>query len=374
MAQFVQRFGSGAILYDPTGTIEGARRLVRSAAALRGQLKKDLHGIYFVPQSRAAYVVLKPGQFINADKLSVAVLREAENRVRDCFGDTAGPWRSVNIGFSMPPMAAVPVDRASWHRPLRLPGKLPAGTIAATLTALLGMGTAMADGPAVSGFNTKVSLSGGYYNNDDADIDGEAGLVAASLAAPVSFNTRFGVQLDAIAGVIGNDEVWGAGGQLFWRDPDKGLLGAAASHIEVDSDDATRIVGTSEIYLGQFSILANGGYVFGDVKDGAVGGGKLQWYPIDNFMLSGGADYTEETDVTGLAGFEYMPVLAPGFPGLSLFAEGAIGDDFEVGFIGIRFYFGESKTLKGRHRRDDPGNSAFGSLLKDRAPEESYGG
>lgn len=367
LAQLVRRFGRGATLYDPTGAIEGADRLVRSTHTLRRGLRKDLRGIYFVPRSRDVYVVLKPARFIRGDKLQLGVLRDAENRIRACFGDPAGAWRTVNIGFSMPPTGAVPVDQASWHRAIQLPGKLPAGTIAAALAALLGMGPALADGPAVSGINAKISASGGLFDEDGG------GLVSGSVAAPVPFDNRFGVQLDGIAGAANDGEVWGVGGQIFWRDPQFALFGAAASHMAIDSVDATRIVGTSEIYFDRFSILASGGYVFGDVVDGGVGGGEFRWYPIDDGMAFGGVDWTEGTDATALFGFEYMPGLA-GLSGLSVFGDGAVGDDFEVGMAGIRFYFGSSDTLRDRHRRDDPGSAPFGSFLRDRNPDESYGG
>ena len=42
---------------------------------------------------------------------------------------------------------------------------------------------------------------------------------------------------------------------------------------------------------------------------------------------------------------------------MALFADGGVGeDDYSHLIGGVRIYFGDNKTLKDRHRKDDPSN------------------
>ena len=57
-------------------------------------------------------------------------------------------------------------------------------------------------------------------------------------------------------------------------------------------------------------------------------------------------------------GAEYQPA-GWGVPGLTLFADGRVGEhDYSRVIGGLRLYFGGAKSLKDRHRLDDPGNVA----------------
>ena len=68
-------------------------------------------------------------------------------------------------------------------------------------------------------------------------------------------------------------------------------------------------------------------------------------------------------------GFEFQPEALPG----SVFVDAMVGSDDYVSVMGgLRFYFGaEDKSLKARHREDDPGH--FFNLLA-RAAEDCDNG
>ena len=234
----------------------------------------------------------------------------------------------------------------------QLTKKLRGGSIAAAVAALFGIGvaaSAIAEGPAVSWPNARVSAGVGATDGD------ATGLVFGSATIPV--DDQYGAQADALLGAVGDDAVWGVGGHLFWRDPDKGLLGVTAGYIGVDdsdSDSGGRIGAEGEMYSGQFTTVARGGYQFGEIDDGGFGSADLRWYATDDFMLSGGAAVATGDYIVRF-GAEYQPNLSA-WEGLSVFADAEIGDDdWDRIFFGLRFYVGgETKSLIRRHREDDP--------------------
>jgi hypothetical protein len=255
----------------------------------------------------------------------------------------------------------VPVDRASLRlRPVvgRARGLR---ALAAGVAAALGVGgiatVAVAQtAPAVSSVNAKLQISGGYLKNDNKS-DGLAGAVAGALTAPIG--QQFGVQFDAAAGSFDGDFYWGAGGHLFWRDPAQGLVGAFGQISAMNGATLTRVGVEADAYLGRFSLGGHVGYEFGNdskkvhVDDGVIAGVKLKYYVTDNFMLQAGGGI-EGPSWYGRGGFEYQPGFAA-LPGLSIFADAGGGSDHHVfALAGIRYYFGNDKTLIRRHREDDP--------------------
>lgn len=233
-------------------------------------------------------------------------------------------------------------------------------------------------------------------------------LGAGSLTLPIG--NPFGFQLDGLAGTtrnglpqgaqsnnekLGSQTVLGVGAHLFWRDPKMGLAGLTASynHFSKLSDasdqewfrgsyggellperSVTRVGVEGELYLDQFTIGANAGWqvinlefsdyvkanstnVPKDKSDGLYGGINFSWYATDNLMLSAGVAADHNTDYVASAGVEWAPALNS-FHGLSVFADTSFGDnDYVSGMVGLRFYFGDNKSLKERHRYDDPVNN-----------------
>ncbi|MFM8858691.1 MAG: hypothetical protein ACKOEW_01065 [Methylocystis sp.] len=190
----------------------------------------------------------------------------------------------------------------------------------------------------------------------------------------------FGAQVDLGAGAYGNSALGGAAGHLFWRDPDKGLVGVYGNGLLRGSKVSTGIwtaAGEFEGYFGKFTTSA----VLGVQGLNASTAGMNQWealalggpdtfkvpnyftdivsvkyYPIDDLALSVGHIYTfGRNAITGEA--EY---LLPQFRGGPIAPSGYIsaGYGFNAGstvMAGLRAYFGEhDKTLIRRHREDDP--------------------
>ena len=354
----MNRLALERIVFDPLGIFGRARDYVAFAGAVRQALGNRLLGVYLDPVRRTVYLVLNSSKVVHGNVVKVADLREIENAARKASAEAfqGAPPRAVptlRLGLSYPALSLVPVDEASAPPRPRSKSLRAAAGIAASLAALIGLslpGSAKAEGPAVSAPNGKIEVEGGAIS------DSGAGGITGSFSLPVGH--RYGFQMDGAVGIVEGDWFGGVGGHLFWRDPDRALLGVIAGHNEWDGWDMTRLGVESEFYLDQFSILARGGYQFGDYgvdEDGSgpYGKAELRWYATENFVLRGGV--AQDDDKTrGLFGGEFQPGFAAA-PGLSLFAEGDVGeDDYYTAFVGIRYYFGETKSLRDRHRKDDP--------------------
>jgi len=373
------RFGSGDIVYDPLGSMVRARALVDGAKTLRDALGDQLAGLYLEPRYRTVYVVLDPNKFVRDGKLPVERLAAAEDEIRTTLRAVLEAADedlalAVRIGFTLPGQSLVPIDRRSVAPRPNLLSRMRAGAVPGVLAAVLGLnvagaGVAMADGPAVSASNAKASVNIGAISGEFA-----GGVEGSFAAAPLADYSRFGVQADAILGAACGDANWGLGGHAFWRDPDQGMVGVMASFSGLDGNQAGRIGVEGEIYLGDFSVLARGGYLFGDsmVSSGGFGRLDLRWYATDDLAVTAGGEVVAG-DGVGRGRVEYQPGFA-GFEGLSIFADAGGGSNnyYEV-LAGVRFYFGETKSLKDRHRKDSVESLLPGevfALTKDSA----YGG
>ncbi len=366
LEKLVRRFRHDSIVFDPTGGVGRAQAVTRCAKSIRKALGDGIAGIYLEPWRRVLYVVLRRDAVMQDGKVASARVRTIESSLAAAVGQAVGQAVSagakplelaIRVGFRPPSIPVVPVDHASARavsaRP-QLLSKLRTGSIAATVAAFFGIGvagTAMAEGPAVSGPNAKISAGGGVVDGD------AAGLALGSATVPLGDN--LGAQIDGLYGRIGGDLRWGAGGHLFWRDPDKGMLGLTGSYSrreDHDPDWMSRVGVEGEVFLGRITASAQGGYQFGDVDEGEFGRIDLRWYATDDFMLSAGGE-VETGDFVGRLKAEYQPGLSA-LPGLSLFADGEIGEDnWSRAFVGIRYYFGaKTKSLIRRHREDDPPN------------------
>ena len=103
----------------------------------------------------------------------------------------------------------------------------------------LPMITAITSGtkPAVDGVNGKVQVYGGAGQGNSVSISSFAGaplaqsnniwngIGGATGTITVPIGHSFGVQADLGSGTFGNNTLGAAAGHLFWRDPDKGLIG-----------------------------------------------------------------------------------------------------------------------------------------------------
>jgi hypothetical protein len=153
---------------------------------------------------------------------------------------------------------------------------------------------------------------------------------------------------------------------VFTRDPAQYLLGAFAAWAHEDNldADAGRIGVEGEYYLEHLTFIANTGYQFGDnvVSDTWFGEVRASWYATDDFAISGGVAFDEDTAITEF-GVEWQVGAGSALPGLALRGDVLIGDnDFDSVLGGIVYYFGPDASLKDRHRKQDPESALFDLL------------
>jgi hypothetical protein len=206
--------------------------------------------------------------------------------------------------------------------------------------------------PAVSGLNGKVEIGGGWTDLDEFGDD-EVFRGGAALSFPVG--DMFGIQADlTVLDAFGETAVGGAA-HFFTRDPNSYLLGVYGGYVDADSANIWHIGPEAELYLGNISIEAVGGYM--DISHDSDGEfyamGKLALYATDNLRLSIGAS-TVASFESANAGLEWF-MGDTGIPA-SLTVEGRLGEDgFTSVMAGLSLYFGgEDKSLIRRHREDDP--------------------
>lgn len=229
------------------------------------------------------------------------------------------------------------------------------------IVAAFAVGGALADDlPAVSSFNGKVEALGG-----DIDGDGVA-LGGASLSFPLG--QHFGAQIDAVGGHLSNS-VKGGGAHLFWRDPGLGLVGVTGSRSGFGAAFGNRFGIEADWYATpSLTVGLTGGVQNGELHHTGYGSLDLRWYPTDNLMLEAGPGFYSD-ERTGHVGLEWRPDLVEALPGLALFADVGRGiHDYDHALAGIRIYFGGGdKSLKSRHREDDPLNMLVGGVASNGA-------
>ena len=242
-------------------------------------------------------------------------------------------------------------------------------------------------GQAVSGLNFKVDA--GYFVTDFSESENDAAEFSSAHgyriegAVSVPIGPAFGLQIDAgfvdaaIDGVSGAEDfgftAHGIGGHLFWRDPSIGLIGLYAHHSEYEFTNGagdlltnTRYGVEGEAYLGNFTIKGFAGqdeldWNFAEGRETYLAGkADLDFYITENFMISAGIEHAFE-QTTGKLGIEAMADF--GRIATSLYADASFGVDTQTITGGIKLYVGPaSKSLKARHREDDPASDLFGNF------------
>ncbi len=247
--------------------------------------------------------------------------------------------------------------------------------------------------PAVDGVNGKLEVYGGAGQNNSVSISSFPGLApqansntvwngigGATGTISVPIGHSFGAQLDLGSGAFGNRPLGAAGGHLFWRNPDKGLIGAYGDGVLLGGKVGGGVwtaAGEFETYLGKFTgsaiigvqganyttaglnpfeVYAYGGRSALTVPDYFTDIVEAKFYPIDDLAISVGHIYSfGRNAVTGE--FEYLlPQFRGGNIAPSAFVSAAYGwNNSSNVMAGIRVYFGNhDKTLIRRQREDDP--------------------
>lgn len=213
--------------------------------------------------------------------------------------------------------------------------------------------------------------------------------VTGVITAPIGHD--FGFQLDLGTGTFERGVQGSAAGHLFWRNPDQGLVGIYGSgqYWAGSGGRSTWNIGPElEKYFDQVTLggtLGAQGFDFYSVNLNSYQPMYLQqnacnhqpirffdnvsakFYPTDDLMIKVGHTYTKGNNaITG--GAEYIPEqFRGGATAAALFVDGAYGwDKGSMIMGGAKIYFGNSdKSLKRRHREDDPtGFNGLNSLTR----------
>ena len=220
--------------------------------------------------------------------------------------------------------------------------------------------------PAVSAPNFKFSAFGGSAQAEgDQFVHYRDGLYGGEGSFSLPISTNWGLQADGVIGSWGGDRFYGGAGHFFWRDPNKALFGLYGSALVLDrgpwpfigkgSGVTVAQVGPEfELYWKSVTLRGIAGWEGGDVPDGGFAKIDLAWYPVPDFMITVG--YRNVFSESSLAvGAEYLLPQGVGPVRVSLYAEGRAGNDDNRAILGgLRVYFGPSRTLIDKHRRDDP--------------------
>lgn len=249
-----------------------------------------------------------------------------------------------------------------------------AGTHAPTIAAA-------ADQPAVDGVNGKIDAFYGAVNRSY--------IRGTSAAISIPIGQHYGLQLDGLYAHGFETDIYGYGAHYFRRDPSRYLLGLAAGALHsTDFNDVLAGV-EGEIYFNKFTLGGFVGYNNFDTRIGSTFASRVNTerdfiaarifaaaYPVDNLMIS--AEWQNRFGKNFcIVGLEYQTPIR----GLTVYVDGGLGDNnFRQLIGGVRYYFGGDKTLKARHRQDDPENinSVFqgtaGANVSPQSPQAPFTG
>jgi hypothetical protein len=167
----------------------------------------------------------------------------------------------------------------------------------------------------------------------------------------------FGVQFDGLVGNWNDAAIGGGAVHLFWRNPSRALIGVYASRLHwsgLDGVNASRAGVEGELYWNKYLLDGFVGGEFGDIESRFSSRLRLNWYATGDLKLSIGAQYLGGRTALVLGGEWQLPQR---LSRMALFAEGRVSDsDHTAVWGGLRFYFGNAKSLIRRHREDDPAN------------------
>lgn len=207
---------------------------------------------------------------------------------------------------------------------------------------------------AVSELNGKLDASYGNFNSSEGlTIEGSASLPVADM---------LGFQFDALHADIEDVEFSGFGAHFFWRDNQVGLLGLSAGAVLGERVDSYELSVEGEYYMDWLTLGAKAGlaaieydqkvpFIETD-ESGAFGLVYATLYPIEDLSVTLGVEQRFDNSSVRLDAEYELPI-----NGLSLFARTMVADnDYDHVLFGLRYYFGGEKTLKQRHRHDDPRN------------------
>lgn len=215
--------------------------------------------------------------------------------------------------------------------------------------------------------NDAVSQVNGKANVFAGNFDGENGWSGeGSVSWPIA--QHYGAQLDVLHTKVDDVEFSGIGAHLFWRDNTKGLVGLSVGGIDGDLQHSIEIAAEGEYYLHQITLAGKLGHAsikydapapFIDTdKGGLLTQASVGWYPMNNLNVAASAERRFNQNAYSLEAEFQLPDSNVSL--LVNLMEGA--HDYDHAWFGVRYYFGERKSLKTRHRHDDPKSLLTGTL------------
>ncbi|MCE9520922.1 MAG: hypothetical protein K8S25_00655 [Alphaproteobacteria bacterium] len=358
-----RRFGDGRVVYDPTGFVGRSEAVADCARRLRASLGDSVRNIYLDTSRRTLYVIVK--DVAKASNVE-AVMSERAELVRRATTIMQDWQKGVDARFALavrigtePPrgLKLVSVDAKSVTQTIFAPflerKGLVRGALAMGAAALLGTAVTVpaAADPAVSAVNGSIIVRGGQYDLNNVDDGKGEGEILGKVTFPLG--QSFGAQVE---GGVGFDEYYGAGGHLFWRDPSWAMAGAFVSYDNNSQSDLVRVGAEADFYLGNFTVGGRVGHQSGDFGEGGFGNVDVSFYVTPNLAARAGVEFEPDDgrDTTAHVGFEWQPAVDSS-PGLSVFADGEWGDDYDHVRAGLKIHFGTTgMTLIDRERKADP--------------------
>jgi len=222
---------------------------------------------------------------------------------------------------------------------------------------LLAVASALADGPAVSGPNGKVSIDGGEIGYE------EWFKATGGYAMPLGH--AFGAVIEAGAGNINNEPGFDGALHLFTRDPSRYLLGLYAWYYDSKSFKDLRTAAQFELYLDRitFSGLAgyedmevatNGSSVANSFNGHFFGVADLAYFATNNLKLAGGYRYVYEMSFATASAEYLFPGDGDGAP-IAIYVYAHMGDSAYQRVVGgFKVFLGAEpeKALIDRLRKD----------------------
>lgn len=210
--------------------------------------------------------------------------------------------------------------------------------------------------PAVSSINGKLEgIYGAIMRNSTRGV-------AGAISAPLG--QRFGVQLDGLYQHGFSTNIYGVGSHFFARDPGKGLIGLAFSGMTSQKFTDVIVGVEGEYYFKHLTLGLVAGYDNYDAhvptsfpglathRDFVATRIYAAVYPMDDLMVR----LEHQSRFNHHFYIAHVEWQTP-MKGVALFADAGVGDaNYAHVLGGIRIYFGGSKSLKERHRNDDPDN------------------
>lgn len=205
--------------------------------------------------------------------------------------------------------------------------------------------------PAVNALNFSVIVAAGVDDTDSRYLAGGK--------ATFPIGHRFGAQVEA---GIANDQYYGIGGHIFWRDPTLGLIGLVGTFETEDDVDLVRGAVEAEAYLGQFTIGGTVGVEQLEDDTAAFGIIVGTFYPDESLALRAAGEFRQNVELARLSA-EWQPL--PGeLNEASIFAEAEYNSAGTGQLLaGIRIHLGEGDfSLQDRERGEDPPFAIFNTI------------